>query len=116
MPLVPQPFLNCSIARQSVVLGATPAANDFCKFCPNLDIPQYRESLSDEKKDELDERISKLLRRAISNQIYKSSECCWEVSAWSDVFGLLYDDERFLMLVVLFQNSFCLLLFCSKLS
>lgn len=76
------------------------------RFCPNLNIPQYRETLSDKKKTELDERTTKLLRRAIRNQVYKSSEFCWEVSAWNDVFGQLYDDERFLMLVTSSFNSY----------
>jgi hypothetical protein len=82
-------------------------ADTWSKFCPNLNIPQYRESLSDKKKTELDERATKLYRRAIRNQLYKASEFCWEVSAWNDVFGLLYDDERFLMLVIYLSILSC---------
>jgi hypothetical protein len=102
MPLVPQPFPEVSISRQSVFCRSRPMADTWSKFCPNLNIGQYRESLSDEKKTELDERATKLHKRAIRNQVYKASEFCWEVSAWNDVFGLLYDDERFLMLVIFF--------------
>lgn len=72
---------------------------DWAKFCPNLNTPQYRETLSDEKKTELDERATKLAKRASCNKVYALSEFCWEVSAWNDVFGLLYNDERFLMCV-----------------
>ena len=104
MPLVPQPFQEVTISRQSVFLRSKPIADSFCKFCPNLNIPQYRESLSDEKKTELGERATKLYKRAIRNQLYKASEFCWEVSAWNDVFGLLYDDERFLMFVLSLSN------------
>lgn len=96
MPLVPQPFSRVTISRQSV-FGSRPMADSWSKFCPNLNIRQYRESLSDKKRIELDQRATKLYKRAICNQMYKASEFCWEVSAWSDVFGLLYDDERFLM-------------------
>ncbi|KFZ02576.1 hypothetical protein V500_00121 [Pseudogymnoascus sp. VKM F-4518 (FW-2643)] len=97
MPLVPQPFSGVSISRQSFFIGNRAVADSWSEFCPNLNIPQYRESLSEKKKTELDERSTKLLRRAICNQLYKSSEFCWEVSAWNDVFGQLYNDERFLM-------------------
>ena len=75
-------------------------ADKWTKFCPDLNTGQYRESLSDNKKTELDQRATKLHKRATSNQFHKASEFCWEVSAWNDVFGLLYNDERFLMLVV----------------
>lgn len=74
--------------------------NLWAEFCPNLNIPQYRESLSKEKQEELDKRASKLKKRSISNHYFTSSESSWEVSAWNDVFGLLYDDERFRMLVI----------------
>lgn len=99
MPLVPQPFLEGSRSRHPVFRGERPTAASFGKFCPNLDTTQYRESLSEKKKTELDQRAAKLCKRATCNQVYKASEFCWEVSAWKDVFGLLYDDERFLMLV-----------------
>jgi len=102
MPLVPKPFKGVTISRQSVFGGSKPMANAWCKFCPNLNIRQYRESLSEKKQTELDGRTTRLHKRAICNQIYKASEFCWEVSAWNDVFGLLYDDERFLMLVISF--------------
>jgi len=75
-------------------------AHIWARFCPNLNTREYRESLNDKKQNELDQRATKLSRRAICNQFYKASEFCWEVSAWNDVFGLLYDDERFLMLVI----------------
>lgn len=104
MPLVPQPFPEVTVFRQSVAFRTKPMADSRSKFCPNLNIPQYRESLSDKKKTELDERTTKLYKRAIRNQLYKASEFCWEVSAWSDVFGLLYDDERFIMLVLSLSN------------
>ena len=104
MPLVPQPFSGVSISRQSVFLGSKPMADSWGKFCPDLNIRQYRESLSDKKKTELDQRATRLRKRAICNQVYKASEFCWEVSAWNDVFGLLYDDERFLMLVISLSN------------
>lgn len=82
-------------------------ADTLSKFCPNLNIRQYRESLSDKKQTELEQRATKLYKRAIRNQLYKASEFCWEVSAWNDVFGLLYDDERFLMLVISSFNFSC---------
>ncbi|KAF4610405.1 hypothetical protein G7Y89_g15713 [Cudoniella acicularis] len=95
MPLVPQPFSGVAISRQSVFFGSRSMADRWSKFCPNLNILQYIEPLSDKKKTELDQRAAKLYKRAIRNQLYKASEFCWEVSAWNDVFGLLYDDERF---------------------
>lgn len=100
MPLVPQPFPGVSLSRQSVVCGNKPMAAIWNKFCPNLNTRQYRESLSEERKKKLDQRATKLHRRAICNQVSKASEFCWEVSAWNDVFDLLYGDERFLMLVI----------------
>ncbi|KAK3293175.1 uncharacterized protein B0H64DRAFT_403672 [Chaetomium fimeti] len=93
MPLVPEPFKNLCISRQSVVFGNEPMASTWARFCPNLDIPKYREPLSDKKKTELDKRTAKLLRRAIGNQLHKSSEFGWEVCAWHDVFGLIMDDQ-----------------------
>ncbi|KAL6693215.1 hypothetical protein J3F84DRAFT_401105 [Trichoderma pleuroticola] len=97
MPLVPEPFSRVTISRQSLFLRNTSMAKIWAEFCPNLNIPQYRESLSKEKQEELDKRASTLRKRAISNHYFASSEFCWEVSAWNDVFGLLYDDERFRM-------------------
>lgn len=97
MPLVPEPFPVVAVSRQSVFFRNTPMSKSWARFCPNLNIPQYRESLTDEKKTQLDQQATTLSRRAISNQIYLSSEFCWEVSAWNDVFGRLYNDERFRM-------------------
>ncbi|PNP51628.1 hypothetical protein THARTR1_07745 [Trichoderma harzianum] len=97
MPLVPEPFSRVTISRQSLFLRNTSVAKIWAEFCPNLNIPQYRESLSKEKQEELDKRASTLRKRAISNHYFASSEFFWEVSAWNDVFGLLYDDERFRM-------------------
>lgn len=106
MPLVPQPFSGVSICRQSMAFGNRAVVDRWGRFCPNLDIPQYRETLSDKKKTELDERTTKLCRRVARNEVYESSEFSWEVSAWNDVFGQLYDDERFLMLVTSLFNSY----------
>ncbi|KAL1857448.1 hypothetical protein VTK73DRAFT_8093 [Phialemonium thermophilum] len=97
MPLVPEPFDQLCISRQSVFFGSKPMAQSWARFCPNLNIPQHREPLSEEKKTELDQRASKLFKRAIANQLYKSSEFGWEVCAWHDVFGLIMDDERLRM-------------------
>lgn len=93
MPLVPEPFKLLSISRQSVALGSSPMAQSWCRFCPNLNIPQYRDSLSEREKRDLDQRATKLSRRAAINQHYKSSEFGWEVCAWHDVFGSILDDE-----------------------
>ncbi|KAL6816729.1 hypothetical protein V8C40DRAFT_77420 [Trichoderma camerunense] len=97
MPLVPEPFSSVTISRQSLFLRSTVMAKVWAKFCPNLNIPQYRETLSKEKQEELDKRAYNLKKRAISNHYWSSSEFCWEVCSWNDVFGLLYDDERFRM-------------------
>jgi hypothetical protein len=101
MPLVPEPFEKLSISRQSVFFRSTPMAQSWARFCPNLNIPQYREPLSEEKKKELDQRADKLYKRAIGNQLYKSSEFSWEVSAWHDAFGLIMDDQGLRMSVYL---------------
>lgn len=69
----------------------------YCGFSINLNIPQYREQLDDGKKTELDERANRLYRRAIQNHGYNVSEFCWEVDAWHTVFGVIRDDEAFLM-------------------
>ncbi|PKK40972.1 hypothetical protein CI102_15222, partial [Trichoderma harzianum] len=100
MPLVPEPFSSSiismgSLSMRNLFLGNKGMPNLWAEFCPNLNIPQYRETLSKEKQEELDKRASKLKKRAISNHYYSSSEFSWEVSAWNDAFGLLYDDERF---------------------
>lgn len=109
MPLVPQPFSEISISRQSVFMRSTrPMADLLSVFCPKLNIPQYRESLSQKKRTKLDERATTLNRRAIRNHLYQASEFCWEVSAWNDVFGLLYNDQRFLMLVISSHGLFLL--------
>ncbi|KAL2129960.1 hypothetical protein VTI74DRAFT_7065 [Chaetomium olivicolor] len=50
VPLVPEPFRNLAISRQSVFLRTRPAASAWGRFCPNLNILQYREPLSEEKK------------------------------------------------------------------
>ncbi|KAL7906939.1 hypothetical protein GGI35DRAFT_487408 [Trichoderma velutinum] len=97
MPLVPEPFSRVTIPQVDLFMDITSMAERWGIFCPNLDILQYRESLSEEKKAELEKRAFKLAKRATANQIYSSSEFCWEVSAWNDVFGPLYDDERFRM-------------------
>ncbi|KAL5087463.1 hypothetical protein Trisim1_007861 [Trichoderma cf. simile WF8] len=106
MPLVPEPFSSSIISMGSLSMrnlfggnggngGNKGMPNLWAEFCPNLNIPQYRETLSKEKQEELDKRASKLKKRAVSNHFYSSSESSWEVSAWNDAFGLLYDDERF---------------------
>jgi hypothetical protein len=98
MPLVPEPFKNFSVSTQAVFVKCPPMARTWARFCPNLDIVQYREPLSDEKKRELDRRANKLVRRACANQLYKSSEFGWEVCAWFDTFGLIMDDRALRML------------------
>src|SRR6516162_7408461 len=105
MPLVPEPFGSLSISRQSVFLRSRPMASTWCRFCPNLNIPEYRETVTEEKKTELDERATKLSKRAVCNQLYKSSEFSWEVCAWHDVFGLILDDEGLRVLVHLIYPS-----------
>lgn len=96
MPLVPEPFLKFSKSRVPVFFGYKPRA----KFCPNLNRAQYLATLSDDKKTELQKRAVYLLKRACCNKIYSSSEFCWEVSAWNDVFGPLYEDDRVQMSVI----------------
>jgi hypothetical protein len=61
--------------------------------------------VTEEKKTELDERATKLSKRAVCNQLYKSSEFSWEVCAWHDVFGLILDDEGLRVLVHLIYPS-----------
>jgi hypothetical protein len=99
MPLVPKPFENLCISLQSVSFGLDPVARTFARFCPRLDIPEYREGLSKEKKTELDKRASRFAKRSIGNQLYKSSEFSWEMCTWRDVFGLIMDDEGLRMSV-----------------
>ncbi len=97
MPLVPEPFKDVSISTQAVflggLLGSTPVAQIWARFCPNLNTVQYREALSEEKKTELDQRATKLSRRACANLLYKSSEFGWETCSWFDTFGLIMDDR-----------------------
>ncbi|KAH6974206.1 hypothetical protein BKA56DRAFT_689582 [Ilyonectria sp. MPI-CAGE-AT-0026] len=96
MPLVRLPFKNLTISRQAVFLGCHTGASmteTWCRFSPNLNIMHYRESLSEEKKTQLDDRMPKLQRQAISNRLHSCSEFCGEVSAWRDVFGLIVDDK-----------------------
>ena len=98
MPLVPEPFKNVSLSTQAVFLNSPPMARTWARFCPNLNIVQYREALSEEKKTELDRRADKLTRRACANHLYKSSEFGWEVCSWFDTFGLIMDDRALRML------------------
>jgi len=84
-----------------VTFGSEPISQTFARFCPNFDIPKYREPLSEEKKRELDRRASRFSKRAIGNQLYKASEFSWEVGTWHDVFGLIMDDEGLRMSVLL---------------
>ena len=99
MPLVPEPFNNVSLSTQAVSSKNPPMARTWARFCPNLNIVQYREALSEEKKTELDRRADKLTRRACANHLYKSSEFGWEVCSWFDTFGLIMDDRALRMLV-----------------
>lgn len=99
MPLVPEPFEQLCVAWQSVRIGGDPIAQTFARFYPSFNIPEYREGLSEEKKTELDKRASRFSKRAIGNQLYKSSEFSWEVCTWRDVFGLIMDDEGLRMSV-----------------
>ncbi len=99
MPLVPEPFEELCVPWQSVSFGFSPVAQTFARFCPSFDIPEYQERLSEEKKTELDKRASRFSKRAIGNQLYKSSEFSWEVCTWRDVFGLIMDDEGLRMSV-----------------
>lgn len=101
MPLVPEPFKNVAISTQAVFLGTPPMARAWARFCPNLNIVQYREALSEDKKTELDRRADKLVRRACANELYKSSEFGWEVCSWCDAFGLIMDDRALRMLAYL---------------
>ncbi|KAK4145487.1 uncharacterized protein C8A04DRAFT_10624, partial [Dichotomopilus funicola] len=102
MPLVPEPFESVVISRQAVSLGSdSTMAKTWARFCPNLNIPQYRETLSEEKKTELDQRATKLWRRSIRNHFQKSSEFRWEVCAWHDAFGLIMEDEGLRMSLTL---------------
>ena len=107
MPLVLEPFDHAARSRQSVFTGSKPMSQQFGQFCPNLDIPGYREHLSEEKKTELDQRATKLFKRSITNHLHRSSEFCWEACAWHDVFGLILDDEG-LRMSVDFQLAFIL--------
>jgi hypothetical protein len=72
-------------------------AADYCGLSINLDIPQYREQLDDEKQNELDKRATLLYRRVIQNYCMDVSEFCWEADAWHAVFGPIRDDEAFRM-------------------
>lgn len=104
MPLVPELFPSLTLMMKNIFFfRPSPVAKAWGRFWPNLDIPQYRESLSEEKKAELDKRAGKLSKRAIGHQLYKSSEFSWEVCAWHDVFGPILDDVTLRMWVFLFS-------------
>ncbi|KIW14799.1 hypothetical protein PV08_07584 [Exophiala spinifera] len=93
-PMVPEPFPSISVSRQSVSFLLEPMARRWCKFCPILDIPLYRDQLNEAKQQELDKSASALSLRAIGNTLYKASEFCWEVDAWRFVFNSISDDKR----------------------
>lgn len=99
MPLAPKPFDRTVLELQSAALGLEPVAKIECKFFPNLDILQYMKSLSEEKETELNQRCNRLSLRAIYNQHFQSSEFCWEVCAWNDVFALILDHQSLRMQV-----------------
>jgi hypothetical protein len=91
-PLVPEPFKRLSISRRSAFFRSLPIAASYCGFSINLNIPQYREQLDNDKQAELDKRADLLYQRAIENHCYNVSEFCWEADAWQLVFGPIRDD------------------------
>ncbi|KAH8746817.1 hypothetical protein F5883DRAFT_585265 [Diaporthe sp. PMI_573] len=97
MPLLPEPFDVTTPRLYSQAPPSVSIAKTRCKFFPNLDISQYRESLSEGKKTELDQKCNELFRRATENQSDRPSAHYWEVCAWIDVFGLMHDDENIQM-------------------
>ncbi|TRX87833.1 hypothetical protein FHL15_011273 [Xylaria flabelliformis] len=64
------------------------------RFMPLVPEP-FQESLSDKKKETLDDRATRLQKRTIQHQLHETSEFGWEVFAWQDVFGIILDDETF---------------------
>lgn len=99
MPMVPEPFDHTELCLHSLGVRCALKAKQSCKFFPNLDISQYRESLSEVEKTELDQRCKSLVKRAITNQNFQPSEFRWEVYAWIDVFSSMLNDRRIKMQV-----------------
>lgn len=91
-PLIPEPFQHLSVSRQFAFLGSPTMAARHCGFCIDLDIPNYREQLPQDKQDELDRKADLLLRRFIENHVFGVSEFGWEADVWSIVFGSIRDD------------------------
>ncbi|KAH7092085.1 hypothetical protein FB567DRAFT_588395 [Paraphoma chrysanthemicola] len=97
-PLTPEPFESLSISRLPPWSLSPQFAQDFCKFCPDLDFSHYHEQFDEEKEADLDRRASELSRRALHNRVFEASEFNWEADAWHDVFGLIRNDDTFRML------------------
>lgn len=97
MPLVPEMFEKLMESRQAVTLGGRPMAKMFCKFCPNLNMAEYREGLSEEQKDDLDRRADTLKRHSAQNHGERVSESSWEADVRADVFGKIRADSRLKM-------------------
>jgi len=110
MPLVPEPFDSLSISRQGLVssrlhsvLGSNSRghflAKSFCNFLPNQNVHEYREQLTENEKNDLDQRADTLRRHSLQSYFDEVSESTWEADVRSDVFGKVRDDARLRMLV-----------------
>ena len=64
-PLVPEPYCELVRSRQCVFLRVKRMAEQWCKFCPDLNISRYRATLSAEDQAQLGLRASKLQRHAV---------------------------------------------------
>jgi len=110
MPLVPEPFDSVSISRQGLISSLLRGSNSsdtsnhflaksFCNFLPNLNIREYREQLTEDEQNDLDQRAQTLEKHSAQSYFDEVSESTWEADVRNDVFGKVRDDSRLRMLV-----------------
>lgn len=104
MPLVPEPYDSMTICKLSRRAGDSITTSDYlkvtsCKFLQNLNIPEHREQLTENEKDDLDRRADTLQKHSVQSYVDEVSESTWEADVRSDVFGKVRDDQRLRMLV-----------------
>ncbi|KAK0761817.1 hypothetical protein N5P37_004616 [Trichoderma harzianum] len=87
MPLLPTPFKTCHEAK----------AKAWNVFIPDLNVTEYLKTLNEPQEKELRNRAENLTWRARRVDVPAVSEFYWEASAWHDVFGMINNDDNFIL-------------------
>ncbi|KAM6477666.1 hypothetical protein HDV62DRAFT_202305 [Trichoderma sp. SZMC 28011] len=87
MPLLPTPFKTCYEAK----------AKAWNVFIPDLNVTEYLKTLNETQEKELRNRAENLTWRARKVDVPTVSEFYWEASAWHGVFGMINNDDNFIL-------------------